>query len=202
MPTTETESLKMQERNGKRFVSLVNQPIFVPRETRIATLFPESMNSVTMEYVDLDLLLIKARPLSISKQCMQKAHSILEKRTLLSKAPTPGVEDPHTKRLVEQAIGLMSKDYFDLEWSRSILGSAIECRIDWIRRFSDVLEKDADGAAWTHGTVNSFNIAFAEVATDLLTHFSIARENYRGCRGGNSLERPEFMAAKATIGKW
>ena len=156
-----------------------------------------------MEYVDLDLLLIKARPLSISKQCMQKAHSILEKRTLLSKAPTSGVEDPYTKRLVEQAIGLMNKDHFGLEWSRSILGSAIECRIDWIRRFPDVLEKDADGAAWTHGTLNSFNLAFAEVATDLLTHFCITMENYRGCRGGNSLGRPEsFMATKATIGKW
>jgi len=172
-----TQSLRMQDRSGGEFVSLGESADFRSRRSEYCNSLPESISRVTTEYIELDLLLVKARPLSISKQCMQKAHSILEKCTPRSKAPRPGVQDPYTDRLVEQAIGLMNKGPVGLEWSRSILGSAIECGIDWIRRFPDVLEKDANLEAWTHGTFKSFNPVFTEAATDLLSHFGITNEN-------------------------
>lgn len=71
----------------------------------------------------------------------------------------------------------MNKGPVDFEWPESMLASAIECGIDWIRRLPDVLEKEANFGAWTHGTFNGFNPVFTGAATDLLSHFGITKEN-------------------------
>jgi hypothetical protein len=71
----------------------------------------------------------------------------------------------------------MNKGPVDFQWSESILGSAIECGIGWIRRLPDVLEKETNSGAWDHGTFKGFNPAFANAAADLLSHFGITREN-------------------------
>ena len=168
----------MQGQGGKSFISWVDRPVNSPNQLRIRTPFPESIRGVNRKYIELYLLLIKARPLSISEQRTQMACSILEKYALRDKGQTLGVEDPsYAIPLVEKTISLMNKGPIDFEWPEPMLASAIECGIDWIRRLPDVLEKKANLGAWTHGTFNGFNPVFTGVATDLLSHFSITKEN-------------------------
>ena len=172
------QKLKMQDQSGKSFISWVDRPVNGADQLRIGTPFPESIRSVNRKYIELDLLLIKASPLSISEQCMQKAYSLLEKYALHGKGQTLGVEDPpYTDPPVEKAISLMNKGPVDFKWPESMLASAIECGIDWIRRLPDVLEREANLGAWTHGTFNGFNPVFTDAATDLLSHFGITKEN-------------------------
>ena len=174
----ESKPLKMQDLSGKRFISWAGQPFSVSGKMSFGTPYPESISRVTAEYIELDLLLIKARPLSISKESMKKACSVLEKYVLREKVQRLGVEDPSfTDRLVEKSVDIMNKSTVDFKWSQSILGSAIECGIDWIRRLPDVLEKEATSGAWDHGTFNGFNPAFTNAAMDLLSQFGITKEN-------------------------
>lgn len=173
-----SKTLKMQDSSGKRFISWVGQPLDILGAGSFRTPYPESIGRVTAQYVELDLLLIKSRPLKISAEPMQKACSILEKYALMERAQPLGVEVPLlTNQLVEKAINLMNKSNIDSQWPQSILGSAIECGVDWIRRLPDMLEKEATSGAWDNGTFNRFNPAFTDAAIDLLSQFGITKEN-------------------------
>jgi hypothetical protein len=158
---------------AKMFICWAGQPFTVFSTPRFTTPFPESISHVTGEYIELDILLIKAKPQRISEESIQKASNILEKYSL-RKHQTQRVGVPsHTDLLVEKAVTVMKEAHVDYQWSRSILGSAIECEIDW--RFPDVLDKEATEGGWDHGTFKDFNPDFMDTAMDLLSYFGITR---------------------------
>jgi hypothetical protein len=171
----QSKPLEIQMSGAKMFISWAGQPFTVFSTPRFTTPFPESIKHVTGEYIELDILLIKAKPQRISEESMQKASSILEKYSL-RKHQTQRVGEPsHTELLVEKAVAIMNKAPMDYQWSRSILGSAIECGIDWIRRFPDVLDREATEGGWDHGTFKDFNPDFTNTAMDLLSYFGVTR---------------------------
>lgn len=133
---------------------------------------------MTPEYIELDLLLIKGKPLKISEESKQKAYSILEKYALRGYQQVQGVGDPSfTDRLVEKSIDMMNESHVDFAWPQSTLGSAIKCGIDWIRRLPEVLDKEATEGGWDHGRFNDFNPDFTEAAIELLSYFGITKKN-------------------------
>jgi hypothetical protein len=166
------QKIHTPDASGKVFVSWADQPKHSgPTELRLGTPIPQSISSATEEYIQLDLLLLNARPTKVSEESMQKARSILEKHA--STKDNQSLIDPTVEFLVERT----NKSDYGLEWTRELLGSAIDCGIDWIMRLPDVLDRESQSGAWEHGRFNDFDPRFTDAATDMLLHFGITRAN-------------------------
>ena len=139
-----SKPLKISDSSGNQFISWAGQPFHGASQMRFGSPFPKSISRMTAEYIELDLLLIKGRPLRISPESMRKSSSILEKYVLRRQEPTEGAEvQSFSENLVKRMVDVMNNAPVDFQFPESILASAIECGMDWIRRLPDVLEKEA-----------------------------------------------------------
>ncbi|OCK75023.1 hypothetical protein K432DRAFT_386457 [Lepidopterella palustris CBS 459.81] len=169
--------LQMLDSSGKKFISWADQPYKGPHEMRVETPFPLSISSATAKYIELDILLVKGRPMKVADEFMEMAHSILEKHALRGNGNMFGVEDlSFTEPLVKTAIDFMNASV-NFNWYQVLLGSALECGIDWMMRLPNVLEKETNSGEWDHGKFNGFDSSFADAAADLLSYFGITKEN-------------------------
>ena len=175
----ESNTLKLLDSSGKTYISWAGQPFQGFSKMTIGTPFKNSIHRVTAEYIELDILLIKGKPLNISVESMRKASTLLEKDGLKVKDATIGVQvDSLTENLVRKAVDIMdNKAIVKYNWYKSILASSIDCGLDWMLRLPDVLNTGAKRGRWDRGTFHGSNPAFANAAVDLLSEFGKTREN-------------------------
>jgi Heterokaryon incompatibility protein (HET) len=175
------QKIQSKDSSGKVFISWAEQPSHCgPEELRLGTPIPQSISSVTAEYIQLDLLLIKARPMKVSEESIHKAKLILEKCASKGKDSMRRVEhSSYTDPIIKFAVGVINKsDYRSMwTWRTELLGSALECGINWIRRLPGVLETETKSGTWAHGKFDDFDLSFTDAATDLLFHFGITQAN-------------------------
>jgi len=165
--------------SGKMFISWAEQPKHCgATELRLETPIPQSISSATEKYIQLDLLLFKTRPMKVSEESMQKAHLILEKYASSGKDHMRGVQNlSFTDPTIDFSVELKNKSDYGLKWTQKLLGSVLECGMDWIIRLPDVLERETESGAWEHGRFNDFDPRFTDAATDMLLHFGITKAN-------------------------
>ena len=174
----DSQTLKLLDSSGNPFISWAGQPVNGVSKIRFENPFQNSIHRVTAEYIELDLLLIKGRPLKITMQSTRKASAILEKHGLKAKDPRIGVHvDSYTEQLVRLAVDMDTKATAKPNWNEEILACAMDCGLDWMMRFPDVLNKEARQGRWDHGTFHGSNPAFTNAAIDLLSEFGKTREN-------------------------
>jgi hypothetical protein len=114
---------------------------------------------------------------------MGKALTIVEKYHLLTHAVELGaMDDDLTKQILDDMIKrtrpidadgpehLMNKSL------QTYLGCAIDCGIDWIRRFPSVMREGTEGS-WIHGTFDRCSTRFTDAAMDLVCYFDVTKEN-------------------------
>jgi hypothetical protein len=165
------------EETKSEVISWVDRPYHGPRGLSLPVLLPQSINRATDEYIELDLLLLQGMPIRASEASKNKARSIIASSALRDRGHLSGVEDPnYTISVVRTAANAMKRGDLDRDWLIEFLGSAIDCGIDWIRRFPDHMADEAKSGAWSHGQFNGFDTAFMDAALDLLSYLGITKK--------------------------
>ncbi len=170
--------LRMPDSKGDTFVSWAPQADNSVKQLRVMTPFPKSISHTTREYIELDLLLIKGKPLRISPEAITKALSITEKCDLKEdKSRVEAELVPIDQHLVKTAVNLMNTASVSYRWMESLLASTLECGLDWIKRFPDTLNPKEWSENWVYGTFTGFKPEYTDAAKHMLSYFEINEEN-------------------------
>lgn len=181
---TKGSKLKLLDECRKReIVSWVDRPDVASLDEKLPILSPNSISRVEKEFIELDLLVFTQMPANVSQAAMEEALTILGKYHLLTHAVELGASDDGlTKQMLDsmiketRRISADGPDQLMNEFLQTYLGCAIDCGIDWIRRFPSVMREGTEGS-WIHGTFDRYSTRFTDAAVDLLRYLDITKEN-------------------------
>jgi hypothetical protein len=175
------KKLHLGDSQRKKVVSWVDLPYSAPLEDRLPILSTDSINRAEKDFIELDLFVFNQMPQKASQASLEKASSIIEKYDLQTQSEELGTGvDEFTKKVMEDIVKGMSHSRvargLTNTFLQTLLGSAIDCGIDWIRRFPSVMRKGTE-RSWVHGTFDCYNTKFTDAAIELLSYFGIAKDN-------------------------
>ena len=140
---------------------------------------PGAITAVTREYIELDLLVFKASPAQPTQESLEMASRLISENQLdeldpkLSQNYNDSVLNTHRvlSAVVEQFTVKRSGPM--VVFTKMWLAHAIDCGLDWMLRFPDVLNKDTDNnEAWIHGPMGvAADDKFTGAAESILKHF-------------------------------
>lgn len=167
---------------GQRMtVSWMTDPISGIVDDKQPSSLVSSITGVTREYIELDLLVMIDRPLMASKASLEKAATMLEMHSGSEPA------EPKSARIISLMSDAMLRSRGDRPggtmetFRQTFLALALDCGIDWIRRFPDIISADTKGPeTWMYGRLGEEqNSGLAAAASELLSHFNITEEDSR-----------------------
>jgi hypothetical protein len=179
--------VELQGPNGKIFLTWCGRPFGITQDQRFESEELGSIHSVTAEYIELDLLLIKGRPLPISPQAWAEACYIIDHYyPAKRKAPNlPAQWSPETEKLVSMSNHQLERFALGFNFPQTILAAAIDCGLPWIRKFAIRLMFESVTGKWSNGAVKSFDPDFCPAAIELLGYFGRTETNthdWNACR--------------------
>lgn len=172
-------SICSNEETKSEVISWVDRPHNGPLDLQLPILSPETITSATIEYIELDLLLLQCQPMPALEASKNKARSIVASFNLLDRGHLAGAEDSISTSRMASVVNYIKGGLggvVDKEWLIEFLGSAIDCGIDWIRQMPDRIANEAKSGAWSHGQFNHFDTGFTDAALDLLSYLGKMKE--------------------------
>ncbi|OIW27110.1 hypothetical protein CONLIGDRAFT_672521 [Coniochaeta ligniaria NRRL 30616] len=150
---------KLSLNNGgtnNQIVSWLVHPLHGVLDSRMAITLPDSITGVTPEYIELDLLVFTSLPRDATPDSFQKAATLIELHSLLDlhrdlTATADGVVQQTVQNISTAMAELQPKrqdllQTFHQRW----LALALDCGLDWILRFGDIMKGESWGD-WAYG---------------------------------------------------
>lgn len=168
---------------GKETVSWLVHPAHGVVDSRMPLTLDGSVTVATPEYIELDLLVFTSLPIDATPDSFQKATTMIERHRLM---------DIHRDLIaradddVQRTYQSMAAELARLEpdgkgplstFHRRFLALALDCGLDWMLRFADVMEQEC----WTDWSYDSLSTEpdprVVDAAHSLLAHFNIQTDS-------------------------
>ncbi|KAH8901810.1 hypothetical protein BR93DRAFT_973219 [Coniochaeta sp. PMI_546] len=177
----------LNDSTNDQAVSWLVHPLHGVLDGRMTMTLPGSITSVTAEYIELDLLLFTSLPEDATPDSFQKAAQIIELNNLmdihrdLAAAADEAVQQT-MQNITAEIAGLAPDRQAHLRtFHQRWLALALDCGLDWILGFADIIEGDSWGD-WPSGSIDATaDCRLANAANSVLALFNCQK---------NSVSRP------------
>ncbi|SPO01508.1 uncharacterized protein DNG_04181 [Cephalotrichum gorgonifer] len=167
--------LKIPDGAGKETLSWVSGSMMGIIDYKMPATAPDSITAVTKDYVELDLIVFAAQPRPASPASLDVASRIVEEHELdmLARDFIAAADETIQSRFRVAAINSSGGSRPDAPLNgfvKAWLALAIDCGLQWILRFPDVMASGT--ASWDDGILGKdADARLTAAATSLLAHF-------------------------------